>query len=701
MSKIHKKIIPVLVLALAWAIPLPSQAINLVSFGLGAITNMFTAIVNLLIDFVGGNLVTLAGGLVNWVFQFQEFINVPVVQAGWVISRDIANMAFILIMLAIAFATILRMEEYGIKKLLPKLIVIALLLNFSLIISGVFIDIGNSLGYFFVSGGNPEAKIADNIMSAVRIGHLVTINQLTGGNDDLSNTTVLLATSIVRLIFTIIVAFLLFALAFIMVYRMVHLWVLIILAPLAWVCVAVPKAGGYYTKWWTKFLQWSFFPVVMGFFIFLGLLAGSTASNAFFSQGADLIEQTGSIWTQFASSVLQYIVVVFIMFMGLSTAASWGLQGAGTMMGLAGSAKNAALGYLKGGALGAARLAGKAAMVAPKAAKTGLERSPIGRAVDRFQERLERVPLVGRALGGPGALMAQKQKRLEEAKKETSNKRTEDLRTTVNQAVLDQGGLARRAAAMSELAKRGQLQDEDARHLPDFQTAGGDMREIMRTRPDFAFRPDVQSLIAVDTNLARGDRQEREALQTFRDGIETVNEIQRERDALPQNHPRREELNRELEDRAGFFQEQVGRLFFPKGESQMANIQVEAVADPNIRQMIASGFTAAGNLQQGFLERLAKENPATFSEIAGSREFINAAHDFRTGVLNFLTGTPGIQVMAQNTFSAIQRTREEERERQRIEREETIKEQRHARQAQQQRPPLTDQFGNPIAPANP
>jgi hypothetical protein len=49
---------------------------------------------------------------------------------GWVITRDIANMFFIVILLVIAFATILQIEQYNYKKWLPKLILMAILINF-------------------------------------------------------------------------------------------------------------------------------------------------------------------------------------------------------------------------------------------------------------------------------------------------------------------------------------------------------------------------------------------------------------------------------------------------------------------------------------------------------------------------------------------------------------------------------------------
>jgi len=56
-----------------------------------------------------------------------QFTKVSIVTIGWTITRDLANYCFLfLILLVIAIATILRVETYGMKALLPKLIIAAL-----------------------------------------------------------------------------------------------------------------------------------------------------------------------------------------------------------------------------------------------------------------------------------------------------------------------------------------------------------------------------------------------------------------------------------------------------------------------------------------------------------------------------------------------------------------------------------------------
>jgi len=74
----------------------------------------------------------------------------PILETGWTIVRDVANLGFVLAIVIIAIATILRFEKYGMQKLLPKLVAAAILVNFSLTIAGVLIDFSNVITTFFL-----------------------------------------------------------------------------------------------------------------------------------------------------------------------------------------------------------------------------------------------------------------------------------------------------------------------------------------------------------------------------------------------------------------------------------------------------------------------------------------------------------------------------------------------------------------------
>src|SRR3989344_3987006 len=87
-----------------------------------------------------------------------NWFQVPAVLDARRLIRDFVNIWFILILLIIAIGTILRPQSYQAKKLLPTLIMVALVINFSLPITGFIIDISNVISFQFLKAICPEVK---------------------------------------------------------------------------------------------------------------------------------------------------------------------------------------------------------------------------------------------------------------------------------------------------------------------------------------------------------------------------------------------------------------------------------------------------------------------------------------------------------------------------------------------------------------
>lgn len=507
---------------------------SILNLGLNVVNDLILTLINLAVDFFGRVIIGIAASLVNYVFNFQSFIKMPVVQIGWTLSRDLANMAFILVMLAMAFGTILRLESYGWKKLLPRLIGIAILINFSLIIGGVFIDIGNSVGKFFISGGQQDTTlqtgVGDFIMTAMRAGNWAQLRNEVNAS---AVTTVIMA-SVVQLIFYLIIAFLLLALGLLMIFRMINLWLLLILAPLAWAAYFIPGFSGYWSNWWNKFFKWALFPAVMGFFIFLGLLAGATLQATNFGNVPD----PGGFWSYIfpetaISAIMQFIVVVGILMIGLSQATAMSGQGAESAVKFINSAQKWGTGKLKGAgktALGTGALATKIGADKLLARSQMLSRAGLG-SLGQIQERMERVPGVGRAIGGPGARFAAQQKSIKDAEGKLKNLRPQDLDAVLKQAALTPDGLVRRAAAVSVLAEKGKLKNEHKQYVQTFANAGGNMNDLLQKMPTWAIADEnIQNILAKNPATAKdwsgvitlpSDSQERKdkAVQVLKDKV--------------------------------------------------------------------------------------------------------------------------------------------------------------------------------------
>ena len=80
---------------------------------------------------------------------------------------NFTNLGFILAIIIIAFATILRLESYAIKQTLWKLIVAALLVNFSLVICGGIISVSKLTTDSFYNHITAGGKTMGNVLGTL------------------------------------------------------------------------------------------------------------------------------------------------------------------------------------------------------------------------------------------------------------------------------------------------------------------------------------------------------------------------------------------------------------------------------------------------------------------------------------------------------------------------------------------------------
>jgi len=214
--------------------------------------------------FIGKFSVWVTGFLVE-VAKYNDFISAAPVAAGWVIVRDLCNMFFILILLVIAFATILRQENYSAKKLLPKLLIMAVLINFSKTICGLIIDFSQVIMLTFVNG---FAGSAGNFIDLFGMRHYTSLDSADKAGIGAIDTT---AGIIAALVFAIIALIVLIVLLAVLVMRIIMLWIYIILSPIAFLASAFPAGQKYASQWWGEFSKNVIVGPVLAFFMWLAL----------------------------------------------------------------------------------------------------------------------------------------------------------------------------------------------------------------------------------------------------------------------------------------------------------------------------------------------------------------------------------------------------------------------------------------------
>lgn len=289
--------------------------------------------------------------------------DVEAIETGWTITRDVANIFFIFILLIIAIATILRLESYGAKQLLPKLIVIALLINFSLIIAAAVVDASNILALAFIGEiAKPSVsytiaqvlkleKLTDSAEpkdahrdippeEAVSIGQERAFKKLdhaftkdkrvlsaTPANENVYSDNVIKffwQATILILMLTLIFVFI--ALSVMLLVRSVALIVIFVLAPMGFLASILPATRGYSNQWWQKLFQWSFFFPASAFMIYLALSYGAQMSQVFTKGSGGQVVNIGVLFNFFA--------IVAILFGSIIVAKQMGIVGAAAAIGI-------------------------------------------------------------------------------------------------------------------------------------------------------------------------------------------------------------------------------------------------------------------------------------------------------------------------------------------------------------------------------
>ncbi len=137
-----------------------------------------------LLSYVAAAVFFLGGYFIDFALKINEYIlTSSVVKTGWEIVLNFTNLGFVLAIIIIAFATIFRIQSYAMKQTLWKLIVAALLVNFSLVISGAFINIGNGLAYYFQKNITPEGSVKGFHQFSVKLAEILRVQALISGKD--------------------------------------------------------------------------------------------------------------------------------------------------------------------------------------------------------------------------------------------------------------------------------------------------------------------------------------------------------------------------------------------------------------------------------------------------------------------------------------------------------------------------------------
>lgn len=233
--------------------PYVAQGNWFVDFTLDSILFIVSSVMYFFLIFIMGKFATLATNLVVMAAFFENFTTLPAIKEAWTVVRDLSNMIFIVILLLIAFGTLFRIEAYSWKKLLPKMILAAILINYSRAIVGALVDASQIVMRTFAEAIAAAADVG--ISRAFNLGSLLSFGDTDQGLTNSGDSAAAKADSKQRLLgimaagmmlATLVVVQLVYAT--VLVGRLVMIWFLTVLYPLAIACMVLPATEKYFKQ---------------------------------------------------------------------------------------------------------------------------------------------------------------------------------------------------------------------------------------------------------------------------------------------------------------------------------------------------------------------------------------------------------------------------------------------------------------------
>lgn len=280
---------------------------------------------------------------------------------SWGTFRDIANVIFVIVLLVVIFSQLtgVGIDNYGIKKILPKLIVMAVLVNLSYALCILAVDVSNILGNGFQSMFNGMSQQLSQQMSSsipeggyiikTDAGDSLPINAnaitgltgvgilgmiVAGGVAIWASPAILLS----LLVAAIGIAVSIFFLFILLSARQAAILVMVIMSPLAVVMYVLPNTKKLFDRWLKMFEGLLFVYPICG--LLVG--AGGYVSRLLIYSGAG----TGNFIWSFMAMVVSIVPIFFIPTVLKGAFSAMGKMG-GTLAGLGAMASRGATGRIR------------------------------------------------------------------------------------------------------------------------------------------------------------------------------------------------------------------------------------------------------------------------------------------------------------------------------------------------------------------
>lgn len=348
-----------------------------------------------------GLILGFAGVFLNLVIQYtivemRDFITgITGINIAWTVLRDLANILFVFILLFIGINTILgswNQSSFS-TKLIPKVILAALLINFSLFFTKAIIDVSNIVTYEFYKAtsslGEPTT-IGDITVNMGLAGAFMDGLKVTAiGNIDSTLPNYAIFRTFLSIIFYLVAAFVFFTIGFMLIVRFVVLIFLMLTSPIAFLGGLLPQLKPHAEDWWKQLsAQATFAPIFMMLALVVILIVrdpgfGTLISVTNPTSPAEMAQKTMG---DLVKIILQYCIAMFLLITALVTAKKTaGKVGAG----FTGWGEKLAKTATYGGALAVAKRVGTFGTDAVKTGAGVASREIIGRGAQTLGKKYD------------------------------------------------------------------------------------------------------------------------------------------------------------------------------------------------------------------------------------------------------------------------------------------------------------------------
>lgn len=613
---------PLVAVALVILFPNLASASDLESATLSLMNTIFSFFMSIF-----GKLLVLFTEVLVYIATYSNITDVEAVKVGWAVVRDLANMGFIVAMLLISFGTIFRFQEYRYSRLLGKLIIMAILINFSRLIASLLVDFSQVVMLTFVNAFRDLA--AGNITDGFGVADIVAFSKTAsaeGGDINLLSVLGAMFAGIVMLFIAtaIVASFVVF-----LVQRMIMLWIYIILSPLAYMMAVLPGSlGRFWGGWWETFMKYLIRGPVIGFYLWLAFTIASFTNNNFTSgsptSSVDLLGTnsgvTNSSVAYFANqastgaNVLNYVVFAALLVAGLQQAAAAG--------GVAGKMAGKSMATFEKWGSNLGKGAGALALAPVKYAGDVAKRPAVS-AAEKTLGFMSKMPLIGGAAMAMNSRLRNKSQRADDAQaKMVENLSASELINLGTGSAVSATAAAKRKVAIEKLMNTGQLSKAN---------------DVQRANMLAQYEKDIGMTIKEDSNGKLSD------FATDQQGLKIYKEYLKKNPTRMGDHmlEARRAGNRPL---AAYWQKRIENSAESLRPNDIAEMSDSSWYDSGASVPTAFGLLAAPILQRrastnaDFLKRVRQETPS--SNIASMNNALGFTY-FQAGAGGVKLATPG------------------------------------------------------------